>query len=204
MLIRDNGKTAYVKTNNPTVIKRTKLPLTNLNNQCRNYNNKLIKEKSLRKPYLQSTKESIPRKDYNKVSVPPSLKNTFYKPDKEKSNKKDLDDTLSQISNILNNNKKDLNYSGMEKYLGINEEPNFVYDLMLYNKSRINKAKILSHKIGVLKLPVSKISSKEALTNSGKEKKCFSDRVTGMGDTNSKKSTDDDSVGISCCFFGKK
>ena len=52
MLIRDNGKTAYVKTNNPTVIKRTKLPLTNLNNQCRNYNNKLIKEKSLKKPYI--------------------------------------------------------------------------------------------------------------------------------------------------------
>ena len=70
-------------------------------------------------------------------------------------------------------------------------------------ESRINKAKILSHKIGVLKLPVSKISSKEALTNSGKEKKCFSDRVTGAGDSNSKKSTDDDSVGIACCFLEK-
>ena len=203
MLIRDNGKSSYIKKDNPTVIKKTQFPLNNLNNQCRNYRNILKKEKSLRKTNIHSTKNSINKKDYNKVSVPPSLKNTFYKPDKEKSNKKDLDDTLSQISNILNNNKKDLNYSGMEKYLGINEEPNFVYDLMIYNKSRINKAKILSHKIGVLKLPVSNISSKEALTNSGKEKKCFSDRATGMADSNSKKSTDDDSVGIACCFFGK-
>ena len=203
MLIRDNGKSIYIKNNNPTVIKRNKMTLNNLNNQSRNINNTLIKEKNVRKSSMYSTKDSIQRKDYNKVSVPPSLKNTFYKPDKEKNYKNDLDDTLSQISNILNNNKKDLNYSGMEKYLGINEEPNFVYDLMLYNKSKINKAKILSHKIGVLKLPISKISSKEALTNSSKEKKYFSDRVKGLGDS-SKKSTDDDSVGISCCFFGKK
>ena len=159
MLIRDNGQTTYIKNNNPTAIRKTKLPITALNNQIKNYSNTLIKENSLRKSSIYPTKESIPHSNYNKVSVPPSLKNTFYKPDKEKHNKNDLDDTLSQISNIINNNKKDLNYSGLEKYLGINEEPNFIYNHIVYNKSKINKAKILSHKIGVLKLPISKISS---------------------------------------------
>ena len=113
MLIRDNGNSIYIKNNNPTVNKRTKLALNNVNNQSRNINNTLIKEKNVRKSSMYSTKDSIQRKDYNKVSVPPSLKNTFYKPDKEKNYKNDLDDTLSQISNILNNKKKNLNYSGM-------------------------------------------------------------------------------------------
>ena len=44
---------------------------------------------------------------------------------------------------------------------------------------------------------------KEKLKNYRKEKKCFSDKVTEVCDSNSKKSTDDDSVGIACCFLEK-
>ena len=93
------------------------------------------------------------------------------------------------------------------KIPGTNEESNFVYDQLLFNKSHINKAKILSHKIGVLKLPISKISSKEALSNSDREKKCFSDRMQGfekINENKNNKKNNDDSVGISCCFFGSK
>jgi hypothetical protein len=124
--------------------------------------------------------------------------------------KNDLDDSLSQISQLLNSNKKDLNYSGLiGKFPGVNEEPNFIYDQIIFNKSSINKAKILSHKIGVLKLPISNISSKEALTNSdNREKKCFSDRAQGNGkyegNKNISNSKMDDAVGFSCCFFGRK
>ena len=104
----------------------------------------------------------------------------------------------------ISKNKRDLNYSGQIGNIpGVSEEPNFVYDQILFNKSRINKAKILSHKIGVLKLPISKISTKEALSNSDRQKKCFSDRV--QGSMNIKKdNNNDDNDGISCCFFGKK
>ena len=209
MLIQDNGQSIFIKNNNSNGIKKFKLPISNFNSQSRNYSNNLIKEKNNRKYSLYSTKEATPGKEYNQVVMPNSIKNTFYKSSKDKSDKNELDDSLSQISQLLNNNKKDLNYSGLvAKIPGINEEPNFVYDQILFNKSSINKAKILSHKIGVLKLPISKISSKEALTNSDRSKKCFSDRVQGPSTMNKNdkndKSSIEDNVSISCCFFGKK
>ena len=202
MLINDNGHSIFIKDKNSIGNQRFKLPITNINAQTRNYNKTLLNEKNLRKYSLYSTKEATPRKECKKIVLPPSLKNTFYNSNKEKSDKNELDDSLSQISNLLNKNKKNLNYSALKgKIPGINNEENFVYDQMLYNRSRINKAKILSHKIGVLKLPISNISSKEALTNSSREKKCFSDR----NNPNEKNKNDnDDNVGISCCFFGKK
>jgi hypothetical protein len=205
MSIQNNGHAhLFLNNNNPTGIKRFKLPLANLNSQSRNYNNILKNEINQRKYSLYSTKDATPRKEYNKIVLPASLKNSFYKPNKEKSDKNDLDDSLSQISQLLNNSK-DLNYSGlMGKIPGLNEEPNFVYDQILFNKSSINKAKILSHKIGVLKLPISNISSKEALSNSGREKKCFSDRVQKVDNMNkSNKTISDDNAEVTCCFFGK-
>ena len=203
MLNKDNSHSIFTNNNNSTGINKFKLPIDNINSQSRNYKKALISDKNLGKHSLYSTKEATPRKEYNQVIMPSDVKNTFYKPSKEKHDKNDLD----EISQILNNNKKDLNYSGMVgKCPGINEEQNFVYDHILFNKSSINKAKILSHKIGVLKLPISNISSKEALTNSDREKKYFSDRVQGMGNSkqNNNNNNDDDIVGISCCFFGKK
>lgn len=204
MLIQDNGQSIYIKNNNFNGIKNYKLPVSSLNTQSRNYSHNLLKEKNLRKYSLYSTKEATPRKEYNNVVLPNTLQNTFYKQSKDKSDKNELDDSLSQISQLLN--KKDLNYSGLiNKFPGINEEPNFIYDQIVFNKSRINKAKILSHKIGALKLPISKISSEEALTNSDRSKKCFSDRVQGVNTINkNEKSGIDDNVGVSCCFFGKK
>ena len=204
MLINDNGNSIFIRNTTQTPRKIFKLPISNINTQSRNYNNPLIKEKKITKYSMYSTKEATPRKEYNQVVMPLTIKNTFYKHEKEKYNKNELDDSLSQISNILNNNKRDLNYSGLiGKIPGVSEEPNFVYDQILFNKSRINKAKILSHKIGVLKLPISKISTKEALSNSDRQKKCFSDRV--QGSMNIKKdNNNDDNAGISCCFFGKK
>ena len=209
MLIQDNGQSIYIKNNNFNGIKNFKLPVSSLNTQSRNYSHNLLKEKNLRKYSLYSTKEATPRKEYNQLVMPNSIKNTFYKSSKDKSDKNELDDSLSQISQLLNNNKKNLNYSGLvAKIPGINEEPNFVYDQILFNKSSINKAKILSHKIGVLKLPISKISSKEALTNSDRITKCFSDRVQGPSTINKNDKNDksgiEDNVSISCCFFGKK
>ena len=204
MINKDNGHSLFSKNNNYTVNTRFKLPIQNINSQSRNKNS-LINDKILKKYSLYSTKEATPRKEYNQVVMPSTLKNSFYKQSKEKQDKNHLDDSLSQISNLLNN-KKDLNYSGLvEKFPGINEEQNFVYDQILFNKSSINKAKILSHKIGVLKLPISKISSKEALTNSDREKKYFSDRGQGKDLQNKGKSDiDDNNVGVSCCFFSKK
>ena len=203
MSIKDTGQILFPKNNNSTVIKGVKLPIKNINTQSRNYNNTLIKEKNLRKYSLYSTKEATPRKEYNQVILPQSLKKKLYNASKDKYDKNELDDSLSQISQLLNNNKNDLNFSGIVgKVPGINEEQNFVYDQILFNKSSINKAKILSHKIGALKLPISKISTKEALTNSDREKKCFSDRIQGI--VNKKEKNSEDSADILCCFFGKK
>ena len=206
MLNRANGHSINITKKNSNVIKKFKLPIPNNNSQSRNSKNTSNNEKNLGKCSLYSTKDATPRKEYNPVAMPSSIQNTYTKPSKDKNDKIDLDDSLSQISKLLDSDKKDLNYSGLiGKIPGINEEENFVYDQLLFNKSRINKAKILSHKIGVLKLPISKISTKEALTNSDREKKCFSDRVQGSGNlTEKNKSNDDDKVGFSCCFFRKK
>ncbi len=75
---------------------------------------------------------------------------------------------------------------------------------MLLNKSKIKKAKNLTSKIGTLKLPVSNISFKEALTKSDREKKCFSDRAHVEEGLNGNRKKTNDDVSISCCIFGKK
>ena len=203
MLIKDNGQSNFMKNNNSTAFKGFKLPLSNINSQSRNYKNTLLKEKNIRKYSLYSTKEATPRKEYNKVIIPKSGQKTLNQPMKEKCDKNELDDSLSQISQLLN--KEDLNYSSIiAKIPGINEEENFVYDQLLFNKSRINKAKILSHKIGILKLPISKISSKESLISSDRGKKCFSDRIQETEKINKKEKNSDDIENTFCCFFGKK
>jgi hypothetical protein len=203
MLIKDNGQSNFMKNNNSTAFKGFKLPLSNINSQSRNYKNTLLKENNIRKYSLYSTKEATPRKEYNKVIIPKSGQKTLNQPMKEKCDKNELDDSLSQISQLLN--KEDLNYSSIiAKIPGINEEENFVYDQLLFNKSRINKAKILSHKIGILKLPISKISSKESLISSDRGKKCFSDRIQETEKINKKEKNSDDIADTFCCFFGKK
>jgi len=215
MLTQDNGHSLYNNNNIQNRNKKLKLEIPNLNTQSRNYNNKLIKDNNFKKYSVYSTKEATPGKEYNKVVMPSSVKNNYYKPSKDKNKLDELDDTLSQMSQILNKNKKDLNYKGMVgKIPGINDGPNFVYDHILLNKNRNNKAKILSHKIKVLKLPMACAFSEEALTNSEQGKNYFSDSENGNSnnaDKNKNKNrgkkinnnNDDDCVSISCCFFGK-
>ena len=215
MITKDNDQSLYNINNIQNRNKKLKLAIPNPNTQSRNYNNKLIKDNNFKKYSVYSTKEATPGKEYNKVVMPSSVKNKYYKPPKDKNNLDELDDTLSQMSQILSNNKKDLNYKGMiGKVPGINEGPNFVYDQILLNKNRNNKAKILSHKIKVLKLPMSSVFSEEALTNFEQVKNYFSDSENGNSnnaDKNKNKNrgkkknnnNDDDCVSISCCFFGK-
>ena len=208
MLIYDNGQSAFQKRNNNSGSKLFQLPIKNLKIQSRNTNfkNNLSKEINLKKNSLYSTKEATPRKEYNQILNYSNVKRSIC-PSKEKIFKNELDDSLSQISQILNSSKKNLDYSGLIP--GLNEETNFVYDQIIFNKSRINKAKILSHKIGVIKLPISKISSKESLSNSDREKKCFSDRIQVTENNNNNKNKNKNNnitnkVDISCCFFGGK
>ena len=213
MLTKDNGQSLYYNNNIQSKNKKLKLTIPNPNTQSRNYNNKLIKDNNFKKYSVYSTKEATPGKEYNKVVMPSSVKNKYYKPPKDKNNLDELDDTLSQMSQILSNNKKDLNYKGMiGKVPGINEGPNFVYDQILLNKNRNNKAKILSHKIKVLKLPMSSVFSEETLTNYEQGKNYFSDSENGNSNNADKNknrgkkknnNNDDDCVSISCCFFGK-
>ena len=215
MITKDNDQSLYNINNIQNRNKKLKLAIPNPNTQSRNYNNKLIKDNNFKKYSVYSTKEATPGKEYNKVVMPSSVKNKYYNPPKDKNNLDELDDTLSQMSQILSNNKKDLNYKGMiGKVPGINEGPNFVYDQILLNKNRNNKAKILSHKIKVLKLPMSSVFSEEALTNCEQGKNYFSDSENGNSnnaDKNKNKNrgkkknnnNDDDCVSISCCFFGK-
>ena len=85
MFIREHDKSIITKTNNSNEIKKFKLPISNINVQSRNHNNNLIKNKNIRQYSLYSTKDATPRKEYNNVIMPSSLKNTFYKPSKETS-----------------------------------------------------------------------------------------------------------------------
>ena len=142
--------------------------------------------------FLYSTKEATPRKDPNQV-IPQLGQNKM---------NNESDDSLSQISQILGSNRKDMNYTGLiGKFPGIYEEPNYIYDQMIYNKSRINKSKKLLNKISALKLPMSIISSKEALNQSSNmEKKCLSERAKIIG-TNNQIKKSDDNADVSCCFF---
>ena len=209
MIINDNVNMIFNNRNKHNGTKLFKLPIKKIKIQSRNnnINNNLTKVVSIKNNNsLYSTKEGTPRKEYNQVITHSGIDNNCQQT-KEKKEKYELDDSLSQISQILNSDKNDLNYSGLiGKIPGINEETNFVYDQILFNKSKINKAKLLSHKIGVLKLP-SKISSKEGLSNSGREKKCFSDRVQERGNHEENKKNNnnkEDYADIFCCFFRSK
>ena len=185
------------------------LSYSSMNNQSRNLSNNNNKENRNKKYSLYSTKEATPRKEYSKVIKSTTIKNSFNNQINKKNNKNniyELDDSLSQITPLLNKNKKNLNFSDLVgKIPGIDDEPNFVCDQILFYKSRIKKAKILTNKIGTLKLPLSNISSKEALTKSDIGIKCFSDRSQINGSLNgNKNNNNNDDVGVSCCIFGKK
>ena len=201
MMINGNGQLVYNTRNNSCGTKLFKLPIKKLNIQSRNinnYDNYLLNSNNIQKNSLYSTKEATPRKEQNKVLTT----------GKHKESADTLDDTLSQISEILKTNKKSLNYSELVgKIPGLSDEPNFVFNQVLYNKSKINKAKKLSQKIGVLKLPitnVNSISSKETLSNSDRSKQYFSKRAKYDENSNKKNKEKGDSVEVSCCFFGRK
>ena len=203
MLLNQKTPPIIMNNTNPNEYNYYQLSYPSINNQSRNLNHNIEKENKNKKYSLYSTKEATPRKEYNKVIKSTTIKNTINNQTNKINNKNELDDSLSQISSLLNQNKKKLNYSELVgKIPGIDDEPNFIYDQILFNKSRIKKAKILSNKIGTLKLPISNISFKEALTKDDKEKKCFSDRADLHKSLNRNKNNDD--VGISCCIFGKK
>ena len=203
MIINPKSASILMKNQNNDESNYFQLSFSNLNNQSRNINNDLQNKYMNKKYSLYSTKETTPRKEFNKVLKLSTTKNGIQNSNKEKENIK-LDDDLSNLSSVLKTSKKNLNYSELVgKIPGLDDEPNFVFDQILYNKSKIKKAKLLLNKIGTLKLPVSNISSKEALTNSGREKKCFSDRQNS--NEGLKKNTNKNYfVDVSCCIFGKK
>ena len=188
----NNGQLFYNNNrNNSCGTKLFKIPIKKLNIQSRNINNSengILKMNNM-KNSLYSTKEVTPRKEHNKVLTTKKMKEP-----------KD-DDSLSQMTEILKKGKKNLRYSDLVgKIPGIDndDEPNFLFNQILYNKSKINKAKKISHKIGVLKFSIPNthnISSKETLSNSDRSKR---------DSFNNKKKNEDDSVGVSCCFFGRK
>ena len=197
-----NGQPVFNNRNNSCGTKLFKLPIKKLNIKSRNvnnYDNSLLRSNNMLKGSLYSTKEGTPRKEHNKVIIS----------GKKREVKDTLDDSLSQITEILKTNKKNLNYNELVgKIPGISDEPNFVYDQILYNKTKIHKAKKLAQKIGVLKLPITNInniSSKETLSNSDRSKQYLSGKVKGGINTNKKvKKNEDDIVEVSCCFFGRK
>ena len=189
----NNGQLIYNNNrNNSCGTKLFKIPIKKLNIQSRNINNSentILKMNNMKKNSLYSSKETTPRKEHNKVLTIKKMKEP-----------KD-DDSLSQITEILKKDKKNLRYSDLVGRIpGIDndDEPNFIFNQILYNKSKINKAKKISHKIGVLKFSIPNthnISSKETLSNSDRSKR---------DSFNNKKKNEDDSVGVSCCFFGRK
>ena len=204
MLKKDITHSLFIKSKNYDRFKKFKLPISNINSQSRNYQNTLINDKNLSNYSMYSTKETTPKSEYNQIDRQIISQETCSNKSKEIHIKNHLDDSLSQISQLLDN-IKDLDYSTLlGKISGINDEENFIYDQILFNKSRLNKAKKLSHKIDLIKLPISKISSKEGLTNPAREKKCFSDRVKGMGNLMQNEKNNDDNAGFSCCFFRRK
>ena len=206
MQINGNGQFIYNNRKNSCGTNLLKLPAKKLNVQSRNvnnYGNNIFQSNNIQKNSLYSTKEATPRKEYK----------TVLNTGKKIQEKIDpLDDSLDQISEILKTNKKVWNYSELVgKIPGISNEPNFVFDQILYNKSKINKAKKIAQKIGVLKFPITNInnmSTKETLSNSdrAKGKQCFSERMKRVIDNNNikEKKKEDDSAEISCCFFGRK
>ena len=176
MLVNCNIQQQFTRTNNSHT-KLFNIPLNQINIQNRKNKSKFIKEQPINKNSLYYTKERNFHQEFNNSAI---LRNNMYTIYKEKKNYKKnyLDDSLSQLSEILD--KRNLNYSGIKnKIPGINEEENFVYNKIIKERSSINRAKILSQKIGVLKLPTSKILSK-ASTNSDRDKKCFSERLENV------------------------
>ena len=164
MIINGNDQTGLNNRNNSCGTKLFKVPIKKLNIQSRNINNYGISPQ-LQRNSLSSTKEATPRKE-----------------------QKTMDDSLSQISEILQHDKKHINFSDLVgKIPGISNEPNFAYDLILYNKRKINKAKKLSKKIGVLKLH---IYNGNNINDKYKET---------LGNAKNKKSSDT----VTCCFFRK-
>ena len=191
-----NGQLVFNNRNNSFRTKLFKLPIKKVNIQSRNINNSnnnsLINSTNIQKGSLYSTKEATPRKEHNKLNDP-------------------LDDSLSQITDILNSGKKPLNYADLVgKIPGISNEPNIIYDQILYNKNKINKAKKLAQKIGVLKLPIKNINMNniyynDTLSNSDRNKQNFSKKIKGTLSSNKKeKKSQDDNAEVSCCFFGRK
>ena len=161
-----NDQSVFNNRNNSCGTKLFKLPIKKLNIKTKNINN-YENSLQLQRNSIYSTKESTPRKE-----------------------QKTLDDSLSQISEILQKDKKHLNFSDLiGKIPELNDEPNFVYEQMLYNKRKINKAKRLSKKIGVLKLPL----KNNMIENKYKENNCNSAKSN-----HNKNDTD-----VTCCFFGK-
>ena len=164
MIVND----VHQMTMNKNISKLLKFPINNVNssanNNISNKNNICI----------------IPNNKY--------INNLNIQKNKEKKiNNNELDDTLSQISLILNKDKKNLNYSGLvTKIPGIADKPNFVYEQILFNKKNINKAKMLSKKISKIKLPTSEES-----------------KISDMLDEE-KKNKNNNQVSISCCFFLEK
>ena len=164
MIVND----VHQMTMNKNISKLLKFPINNVNI---NTNNNINKKNNI---------SITPNNRYiNNLNIP--------KNKEKKINNNDLDDTLSQISLILNKDKKNLNYSGLvTKIPGIADKPNFVYEQILFNKKNINKAKMLSKKISKIKLPTSEES-----------------KISDMLDEE-KKNKNDNQVSISCCFFLKK
>ena len=182
-----------------------KLPIKKLNIPSRN--NTIVRERTMKKN-SPSTQDITPRQEYNNSVIRQNIPNIMKAPNKLKKNSENnyLDDSLSQLSEILT--KKNLNFSGLVgKIPGINEGPNFVYDKLISERSSINRAKILSQKIGALKLPLSNISSKEALANSDRDKKFFSDnnivKIDGNNRYWEKSGVKEENIEVTCWCFGK-
>ena len=153
---------------NKNISNLLKFPINNVNFNDNN-NNNISKKNNI---IISSNNKYI-----NNLNMP---KSKIY-------NNSELDDSLSQISLVLNKDKKNLNYTSLfGKIPGIAEKPNFVYDQILSNKKNINKAKMLSKKISKIKLPTSEESKISDLLNEDKKNK------------------NDNQVSISCCFFLKK
>ena len=93
-----NGQLVFNNRNNSFRTKLFKLPIKKVNIQSRNINNSnnnsLINSTNIQKGSLYSTKEATPRKEHNKLNDP-------------------LDDSLSQITDILNSGKKTFELCGL-------------------------------------------------------------------------------------------
>jgi hypothetical protein len=103
---------------NKNISNLLKFPINNVNFNDNN-NNNISKKNNI---IISSNNKYI-----NNLNMP---KSKIY-------NNSELDDSLSQISLVLNKDKKNLNYTSLfGKIPGIAEKPNFVYDQILFNKKK--------------------------------------------------------------------